>query len=85
MRIPYVIVLVILCSLGTWKWASAQAAAQAIGITPVPPRVMTGSDLGFQVEGLRGETAVGRLVVRVNGRWVDAEVTPLQPRQLSQR
>lgn len=85
MRIPYVIVLVILCSLATWKWASAQAAAQAIGITPVPPRVMTDSDLGFRVEGLRGETAVGRLVVRVNGRWVDAEVTPLQPRQLSQR
>ena len=85
MRIPYVMVLVILCSLATWKWASAQAAAQAIGITPVPPRVMTGNELGFRVEGLRGETAVGRLVVRVNDQWVDAEVAPLQTRQLSQR
>src|SRR5215207_9842423 len=66
-----IIALAIICSLVTWGWATAQMVA----IKPVPPRVMTGADVGFRVEGLRGNTPVGRIVVRVNGDWVEAELT----------
>ena len=37
------------------------------------PVVIAGNDLGFRVESHNGNTPVGRLVVRVNGRWVDAQ------------
>ena len=71
MRIRFLVVAVALVSsLITWTWATAQATA----VIPVPPRVMTGAELGFRVVGLRGETPVGRIVVRVNDRWVDAEL-----------
>jgi hypothetical protein len=54
--------------------ATAWVTAQALSFQPVPPKVMTGSDIGFRVEGLRGSTPVGTLVVKVNGEWVAAEV-----------
>jgi hypothetical protein len=47
-------------------WASAQAPQQ----TPV---IISGTDIGFQVESQRGGIPVGRLVVRVDGRWVEAQ------------
>ena len=51
------------------------AAAQNVMVEKVTPRVMTGEDVGFRVEGLReGSTPVGRIVVRINGRWVEAEL-----------
>jgi hypothetical protein len=40
----------------------------------VAPRVISGSDLGFRVEGIRGgKVPVGTLVVRINGEWVEAD------------
>ena len=65
-----VVVLAILCAV----FALGRISAQVIGVRPVPAKVMTGEDLGFQVEGLRGDTPVGRIVVKVNGRWVNAEL-----------
>ena len=53
---------------------TAWVTAQAIIVTPVPQRVMTGGDLGFRVDGLRGSAPVGAIVVQVNGEWVEAEV-----------
>ena len=51
------------------------AAAQNVMVEKVTPRVMTGEDVGFRVEGLRGgSTPVGRIVVRINGQWVVAEL-----------
>lgn len=47
--------------------------AQAVGTEQVLPTVISGSDIGFRMEGRRGNTPVGRLVVRVNGRWVEVE------------
>ena len=47
-------------------WASAQAPEQA-------PVVISGGDIGFQVESRQGGIPVGRLVVRVDGRWVEAQ------------
>ena len=41
---------------------------------PVTPRVIEAPDVAFRVEGLDGDTPVGHLVVKVNGRWVEARV-----------
>ena len=46
---------------------------QAFGVQPVTPTVVSGPDVGFRIEGMRGGTPVGRLVVRMNGRWVEAD------------
>ena len=76
-----VVALSIVCLALAWQ----TTAAQVIAVKPVPPRVMTGGDVGFRVEGLRGDTPVGRLVVRVNGRWVDAEISGAIQSPLSTR
>lgn len=39
------------------------------------PRVVSGSDVGFRIEGRRGDTVVGALVVRVDGEWVDVDAS----------
>lgn len=59
-------------------------AAQVRPVEPVSPRVMAGPDIGFRVEGLRGDRVVGRLVVNVDGRWVETELATI-PMQLSTR
>ena len=81
MRMRYLVLTVIAVSL---LIGGRFALAQVIAVQPVPPRVMTGTDIGFRVEGLRGERLVGRLVVRVDGRWVETDLTAL-PLQLSTR
>ena len=65
--------------------ATAWVTAQAVAVNKVPPKVMTGADVGFRVEGLRGDTPVGTLVIKVNGEWVEAEIVPPNPRALSTR
>ena len=56
-------------------------------VVPVTPTVISGNDIGFRVEGLRGGTTpVGRLVIRVNGQWVVPEVSEaVQPRRLTSK
>jgi hypothetical protein len=52
-------------------WASAQTFK-----APQPldsPVVLSGPDVGFRVEGKRGTAAVGRLMVRIDGQWREAE------------
>jgi len=74
--------LVVAATLVVGAWATAQSVA----IERVTPRIMSGGDAGFRVEGLRGGTPVGTLVVQVNGQWVAAEIaspgltTPLSRR-----
>lgn len=75
------VAVAVVSSLVTWTWATAQVT----GVRPVPPRVMTGTDIGFRVVGLRGDTPVGEIVVRVNERWVEAELAPSLPLPLSSR
>ena len=65
--------------------ATAWVTAQAVVVNKVQPKVMTGADVGFRVEGLRGDTPVGTLVVKVNGEWVEAEIVTPNPRSLSTR
>jgi hypothetical protein len=46
------------------------ASAQPFLLTETP-RIVAGSDLGFRVERTQNGIAVGRVVVRVDGRWID--------------
>ena len=45
------------------------------------PVIVSGSDLGFRVEGQVGSTPAGTLVIRVNGQWV-VPTTPSGPTRL---
>ena len=38
------------------------------------PEVIFGNDFGFRMETTQNGIAVGKLVVRVNGRWIDAQL-----------
>jgi hypothetical protein len=82
-RIALVAVLVIsLTGIAVWSFAQVQLQRSE------EPIVLSGSDIGFRVEGhkrerrtdrLTGRTgsmdiAVGQLVVRINGQWVEAEI-----------
>ena len=64
-RIGFVLALVAsIIAVGAWGFA--QAPQQS-------PIVISGNDLGFQIESQRGSTAIGKLVVRVDGKWVEAQ------------
>ena len=57
-------------------WAHAQTtiipgSGQGGGV--FVPTVFSGADLGFRVEVKKGATPVGRLVVRIDGKWVEVE------------
>jgi len=53
--------------LGVAAWSRAQPAIAAQPV--IPPVVLAGPDVGFQMTGLKGATPVGQLVVRVRGEW----------------
>jgi hypothetical protein len=54
--------------------AHAQGAEILKPVIPVPQVDIVGGDIGFRVNGMRGDTPVGSLLVRINGQWVQAEV-----------
>jgi hypothetical protein len=41
----------------------------------VSPTVVSGSDVGFRIERTQDGIPVGKVVVRVDGRWVDTAVS----------
>ena len=58
----------------TGMWLHAQDAV----VVPLPmPVVVSGNDIGFRVEGRKGEIPVGRFVIRstANGQWVAPELS----------
>lgn len=63
-------------------WATAQTQAPKPPSDRIPlnrmdlvaPTVISGSDLGFRIESHRNNIPVGKLVVRIKGVWVDAQV-----------
>ena len=59
--------LVSMVAAGAWGYA------QAVLPSGQAPVVLSGSDIGFRVEGRRGNTPSGRFVVRINGQWVEVE------------
>ena len=68
-RMALLLTVVVVMSLAT-AWAYAQAP---FGNRAVTPTVLSGPDVGFRVEAQRAGTPVGRIVVRINGQWVEAE------------
>ena len=60
-------------------WVASLVVAAAIAMAQdrmtVPlrePIVLSGADVGFRVVGRQGSTPVGQLVVRMDGKWVEA-------------
>lgn len=53
--------------LGVAAWSRAQTAVVPQPINP--PVVLAGPDIGFRMTGVKGDTPVGQLVVRVKGEW----------------
>ena len=61
---------------GMWGYAQTPVPAPQIRTAPQPqsePTILSGNDLGFRVDRYRGSTPVGRLMVRIDGRWVEFE------------
>ena len=55
-------------------------SAQAPAWRTLPePKVLFGDDVGFRVEGLRGEVPTGVIVIKVNGNWVEVQVGGPKP------
>jgi hypothetical protein len=52
--------------------AGGWAGAQSVLVVPEPPVVLSGQDIGFRVEGRRGDARVGGFVVRIDGQWIEA-------------
>jgi hypothetical protein len=62
------ILLVVICAsflLGLGAWLHAQTTDTA--------RIVSGSDIGFRIEGRRGNTPLGTFVIKINGQWVPVE------------
>ena len=69
LRLTRVIGLIVLTLAAVGAWASAQVIPQKV----VPPVVLAGPDVGFRIEAYKGTTPVGRIVVRIDGQWVEAQ------------
>ena len=55
--------------VGTW------ISAQVIAPNRIdPPITLSGADIAFRVEARRGNVVEGRLLVRMDGKWVEANV-----------
>ncbi len=48
--------------------------AQVYGVNPLPEKVVSGDDFGFRVVGEQNGTLVGTLVIKANGKWIDARI-----------
>jgi hypothetical protein len=58
----------------------AVGTAQAPAWRPLPEsKVLFGDDVGFRVEGMRGEVPTGVIVIKVNGNWVEVQVGGPKP------
>jgi hypothetical protein len=62
-----------LVGVGVWARAEVQEPRPPVRYPLPGSEVLAGEDLGFRVDGVRGDTRIGRLVVRVDGRWVDVQ------------
>ena len=43
---------------------------------PATRAIFSGVDMGFRMEGRKGNTPVGRLVVRIDAQWVAVDIAP---------
>src|SRR5262249_4132659 len=56
------------------SWAQGPRRDQGLMRPTQIPTILSGSDVGFRVERTEDGLLVGRLVVRVDGRWVDTTI-----------
>ena len=70
MKTRAVILTAIVLVMGMGMWVFAQIGEQR---QVQPPITVMGDDVGFRIEAYKGDTVLGTLVVRVNGKWVDAQ------------
>ena len=55
------------------------ARGQAYQFNPLPePIVVSGNDVAYRVEGWLGNAPAGRLVIRMDGRWVEPQTAPMR-------
>jgi hypothetical protein len=76
-----VMVLVLLFAAGAFalgqKVKPPSFDAPRVQVGPPPSSVFSGADVGFRVEGYRDDgTPYGRVVVRIDGKWIGAELGP---------
>ena len=66
--------------------AQVQPRRGAPGLPPSviteSPTIVSGADIGFRIERTRDGIPIGKVVVRVDGRWIDTEMaaSSVQPR-----
>jgi hypothetical protein len=65
MRLVYIVLATTFAFFLGVTWGSGQSAQ--------PQAILSGADIGFRVERRNGETPIGTLVVRVDGKWVAAQ------------
>jgi hypothetical protein len=60
--------------------AAAQGQRGQLGfdILTEGPTVVSGNDVGFRIERTQEGIPIGKVVVRINGRWVDTSVAPIR-------
>lgn len=61
------VVVAMLGFVSGWAWAQSRS------VVPVTPTVLSGGNVGFRVEGYSGEVAIGKLVIQVNGNWIETD------------
>ena len=54
----------------------ARAQVRSDAMTLEQPVVYSGSDIGFRVYKPLGQEPIGRVVVRMNGRWHEVDIQP---------
>jgi hypothetical protein len=59
--------------------------AGAPAATVPNPVVLSGSDVGFRVEAYEGNIPVGKLVVKVDGQWVEARFSGAGVKKLTMK
>ena len=80
-RIAFILVAVLLVAAGALTFAQ-KVKPPEFGTPPskagrnASPVILSGEDIGFRVDATRNGVPVGVLVVRVNGKWVEAQAQP---------
>lgn len=75
--VNFIVLTVFLIVAAVWASAQVTQPPSETGLKTmdlVAPTLISGSDVGFRIESNTDNVPVGRLVVRINGRWVDAQV-----------
>ena len=78
MRTVTVVLAILLVGLVS-GWVSAQVYRPQPQAILTNPFVLSGADIGFQVEGSTRDSRLGTLVVRIDGKWVPFQIQGQHP------